>query len=86
MPDALAHFIIGKGYPFNMSLRMRGRPAWVSSMAVSVDVEYISVGCNQTPHCLDWNAINGVLAYGAENSIALAIQGRVSAYTGIFDR
>lgn len=55
-------------------------------MAVSVDVEYISVGCNQTPHCLDWNAINGVLAYGAENSIALAIQGRVSAYTGIFDR
>ena len=36
-------------------------------------LEHVSVGCNQTPHCVDWNA-SGLLAYGADKSIALAAE------------
>ena len=42
----------------------------------SLDLEYISVGCNRTPHCVDWN-VNGLLAYGADKSTALARETRV---------
>lgn len=35
-----------------------------------VKQKYISVGCNRTPLCLDWG-FNGLVAFGAYNSIAL---------------
>ena len=44
---------------------------------MAVSVEYISVACNQTPHSADWNS-NGLLAYGAGNSIALAKVSQIS--------
>ena len=36
-------------------------------------LEHMSVSCNRTPHCVDWNA-SGLLAYGADKSIALAAE------------
>ena len=43
---------------------------------MEVQLEHVSVGCNRTPHCVDWNA-SGLLAYGADKSIALAAECRV---------
>ena len=44
---------------------------------MDVKLEYVSVGCNRTPHSVDW-APNGLLAYGADKSVALARESRVS--------
>ena len=41
------------------------------SLCMEVELQYVSVGCNRTPHCVDWNT-DGLLAYGADKSIALA--------------
>ena len=38
---------------------------------MNVELEYVSVGCNRTPHAADWSSA-GVLAYGASRSVALA--------------
>ena len=46
-------------------------------MALEVRLEHVSVGCNRTPHCVDWN-VDGLLAYGADKSIALATDSSVS--------
>ena len=43
----------------------------MTQMESEVSLEYVSVGCNRTPHCVDW-APTGLLAYGADRSIALA--------------
>ncbi len=40
-------------------------------MSVDVNLEHVSVGCNRSPHCLDWSN-DGLLAFGADKSIALA--------------
>ena len=39
---------------------------------------------NQTPHSVDWSS-EGLLAYGAGNSVALARKGEVSTYTSSDD-
>ena len=44
---------------------------------MEVDLQYVSVGCNRTPHCVDWSA-DGLLAFGADKSIALAVDKGVS--------
>ena len=44
---------------------------------IKVKLEYVSVGCNRTPHSVDW-APSGLLAYGADKSIALAEESCVS--------
>ena len=44
---------------------------------MDVKLEYVSVGCNRTPQSVDW-APSGLLAYGADRSIALARESRVS--------
>ena len=44
---------------------------------MEVQLEYVSVGCNRTPHSVDW-APSGLLAYGADRSIALAKESSVS--------
>lgn len=46
-------------------------------MELDVKLKYVSVGCNRTPHSVDW-APSGMLAYGADKSIALATESRVS--------
>ena len=46
-------------------------------MELEVKLEYVSVGCNRTPHSVDW-APSGLLAYGADRSIALARESSVS--------
>lgn len=46
-------------------------------MAVSVIGSYVSVGCNQTPHCADWSCL-GLLAYGAGNSVAVAAESKAN--------
>ena len=38
---------------------------------MSLGLQYISAGCNQTPHNADWNT-HSVLAFGAGISVALA--------------
>ena len=48
-----------------------------SDLDMEVKLEYVSVGCNRTPHSVDW-APSGLLAYGADRSIALARESRVS--------
>lgn len=48
-------------------------------MLMEVSLEYVSVGCNQTPCSADWNS-NGLLAYAAGKSVALAIKGKVSEH------
>lgn len=35
------------------------------------ELEYVSLGCNRTPHAADWSS-TGLLAYGASQSVALA--------------
>ena len=52
-------------------------------MALKVRLEHVSVGCNRTPHCVDWNA-DGLLAYGADKSIALCTDSCVSTPIIIF--
>ena len=42
-----------------------------------VSLEYVSVGCNRTPHCVAWHQ-RGLLAYGADKSVALAEFANVS--------
>lgn len=37
----------------------------------SVTTRYISVGGNRHPGAADWDAQSGVLAYGADNNVAL---------------
>ena len=37
----------------------------------SVQTEYISVGGNRHPGAADWDVDTGVLAYGADNNVAL---------------
>lgn len=37
----------------------------------SVSTEYISVGGNRHPGAADWDVESGVLAYGADNNVAL---------------
>ena len=46
---------------------------------MDVELKYVSVGCNRTPHSVDW-APNGLLAYGADKSIALAGESRVCSH------
>jgi elongator complex protein 2 len=38
---------------------------------VNVATEYISVGGNRHPGAADWDVASGVLAYGADNNVAL---------------
>jgi hypothetical protein len=38
---------------------------------VSVSTDYISVGGNRHPGAADWDVQSGVLAYGADNNVAL---------------
>jgi elongator complex protein 2 len=40
---------------------------------VSVALEYVSVGGNRHPGAADWDRLSGVLAYGADNNVALWI-------------
>ena len=40
-------------------------------------LEYVSVGCSRTPHAADWSS-NGLLAYAASNSVAIAKETEVS--------
>lgn len=40
------------------------------SFRLAVRQEYISVACNRNPLCLDWG-LNGLVAFGAHNSVAL---------------
>jgi len=35
-----------------------------------VKLEYVSIGCNRTPHALDWGQ-NGLIAFGACNSVGI---------------
>ena len=49
----------------------------IEMSGITVKLEYVSVGCNRTPHCVDW-APSGLLAYGADKSIALAKESCVS--------
>lgn len=38
---------------------------------VSVATEFISVGGNRHPGAADWDRLSGILAYGADNNVAL---------------
>lgn len=38
---------------------------------VSVTTEYVSVGGNRHPAAADWDVRTGVLAFGADNNVAL---------------
>ena len=38
---------------------------------VSITTEYISVGGNRHPAAADWDVQSGVLAFGADNNVAL---------------
>lgn len=38
---------------------------------VSITTEYISVGGNRHPAAADWDRQSGVLAFGADNNVAL---------------
>ncbi|KAL4877658.1 6-phosphofructo-2-kinase-domain-containing protein [Aspergillus karnatakaensis] len=42
-----------------------------TSFMVSVATEYISVGGNRHPAAADWDVQSGIIAYGAENNVAL---------------
>lgn len=42
------------------------------------ELEYVSLGCNRTPHAADWSS-TGLLAYGASQSVALAEETEVSS-------
>ncbi len=44
---------------------------------MEVSLAFVSVGCNQTPHSIDWNC-DGLLAYAAGNSVAVAEMCQVS--------
>jgi elongator complex protein 2 len=37
----------------------------------SVTIDYISVGGNRHPGAADWDVQSGVLAFGADNNVAL---------------
>ena len=41
------------------------------SNGMHAELEYVSLGCNRTPHAADWSS-TGLLAYGASQSVALA--------------
>ncbi|KAI9369792.1 6-phosphofructo-2-kinase-domain-containing protein [Aspergillus egyptiacus] len=41
------------------------------SLMVSITAEYISVGGNRHPAAADWDVQSGILAYGADNNVAL---------------
>ena len=38
---------------------------------VSITSDYISVGGNRQPAAADWDVHSGVLAFGADNNVAL---------------
>ena len=38
---------------------------------MEIELDYVSVGCNRTPQCVDWYDKH-TLAYGAASSVALA--------------
>ena len=50
----------------------------VNGDLMAVSLKYVSVGCNQTPHCADWSVSSDLLAYGAGNSIAVTTRNGVS--------
>ncbi|KAL4782302.1 6-phosphofructo-2-kinase-domain-containing protein [Aspergillus varians] len=41
------------------------------NLMVSITTEYISVGGNRHPAAADWDVSSGILAYGADNNVAL---------------
>lgn len=49
---------------------------------VRVATEYISVGGNRHPGAADWDVRSGVLAYGADNNVALWAP-KVYTFSGI---
>ena len=49
--------------------------AW-ALCAMYAELEYISVGCNRTPHAADWS-VGGQLTYAGSQSVALTEQVRV---------
>ncbi|KAL2862988.1 6-phosphofructo-2-kinase-domain-containing protein [Aspergillus lucknowensis] len=62
---------LGLGTPMDGSLTPQGlTPPSVCSM-VRVTAEYISVGGNRHPAAADWDVQSGILAYGADNNVAL---------------
>lgn len=48
----------------------RPNPSFADFM-VSITTEYISVGGNRHPAAADWDVQSGILAYGADNNVAL---------------
>lgn len=38
--------------------------------SLGASLEYISIGCNRTPHALDWGE-NGLIAFGACTSVVI---------------
>jgi elongator complex protein 2 len=53
---------------------------------VSFTSEYISVGGNRHPAAADWDVQSGILAYGADNNVALwdpLVRGSEVYYTSI---
>ncbi|KAL4914273.1 6-phosphofructo-2-kinase-domain-containing protein [Aspergillus aurantiobrunneus] len=62
----------GIGSPNNGVLTPQGAPPPSSAnFMVSVAAEYISVGGNRHPAAADWDVQTGILAYGADNNVAL---------------
>lgn len=72
-----AETLIDKRRPHSYQLRqvfffaIADYNAELSRIMASVTTEYISAGGNRHPGAADWDAQTGVLAYGADNNIAL---------------
>lgn len=58
------------GYSYPTETRNPGLLEAVKDMA-SVTTDYISVGGNRHPGAADWDVSSGVLAFGADNNVAL---------------
>lgn len=43
----------------------------ITTLMVSITTDYISAGGNRHPTAADWDVQSGVLAYGADNNVAL---------------
>lgn len=50
---------------------MRVRTTSTPGDEMEVELDYVSVGCNRTPQCVDWYD-DHTLAYGAGSSVTLA--------------
>lgn len=63
--------LIDKALGFSIFSTQTASLRHILQLMISITPDYISVGGNRHPAAADWDAQSGVLAFGADNNVAL---------------